>query len=212
MKKTLYLLIVLCLLLGLTACNNSQGNGTEKSSTEIGKGSEIVNDSETSSENETSSEPEKVYDLYVNGVGYDVGVTLEFEVTLTAPDTEFAWCCPSLNIYKEGVTDPAAIQASIEFKDEPMNELLISNKGDYEYKDTYYSYWSYIDVMEMFVDPTNGKPLDCTNGLYLYSPQITFKEAGNYTITVTSGNGYSEMAEEFAKYDNCFSIKVKVLE
>lgn len=207
MKKIIYALTMLCLVLGLTACGSNASGDTENDSVAANNGTE----SGVTTETDTSSEPEKVYDVYVNGVGYDVGVTLEFEITLTAPDTEFAWCCTSLNIYKEGVTDPEAIDASIEFKDEPMNELLISNTGDYEYNDECYSYWAYFDVLEMFVDP-NGKPLDCTNGLYISSPQITFNEAGNYTITVTSGNGAPEMAEAFAKYDDCFSIKVTEIE
>lgn len=206
MKKFICVLTVLCLIFSLTACG---GNNTENGSTEGGAGTEkdTTSQGDTNTEADNSSEPEKVYDVYVNGVGYDKGVTLAFEVTLTAPDTEFASCCPSFNIYKEGVTDAEQIRASFSYGEEYINPLLICNTSSPQHNEDHYSDWGYYDVYARFIDP-NGELLDCTNGLHIYTQELTFKEAGNYTITVTSGNGEPDMTEWFAKYDDCFSIKI----
>ncbi len=217
MKKIFYLLMALCLVLGLTACGSSDDS---KETTPNSQSQDSTDDSskETSSEKETTTETPttvdtKVYDVYVNGVGYDIGTTLEFKVTLTADDTEFSSCCPSFNVYMEGIDDPDTIEAAIDmdFSDDYMNPLLINNVASPEYDAEYYSYWGYYDLLALWESP-DAEKLDITEGLHIYSPRVTFNTAGNYTVTVTSGNGEPSMTDWFAKYDNCFSIEISVIE
>lgn len=215
-KKLIGFLTVLCMTIGMTACGSTDSN-TEVSSqpsteTDSEVSSQPSTEADTTVESEVSQEPEKVYDVYVNGVGYDKGVTLEFEITLTAPDTEFASCCPSFNIFMEGVTDAEQIEQTVDFSsnDSSINPLLINNVASPDYDNEYYSYWGYFDLLALW-DAPDGDPLDITNGLVIYAPRITFNEAGNYTVSVTSGNGAEEMKETFAKYDNCFTFTTKIV-
>lgn len=219
-KKAFCLSMVLCLILGLSACGSSDTEketvsdttgkqDTTVTSPETTTKSENTTQPETTTELETTTEPEKVYDVYVNGVGYDKGVTLEFKITLTAPDKEFTSCCPSINVFMEGVTgyDQIAAAAEIDPNYDSINPILINNVADMNYGLDYPSFWGYFDLLAKWESP-NAEPLDITNGVYLYSPRITFKEAGNYTVTVTSGNGDADLKDEFAKYDNCFTFTV----
>ena len=236
-KKLMSLFIVLCMTMGLTACGSTDTNSevasqpstetesevasqpstetesevTPQPSTETE--SEVAPQPSTETESEIASEPEKVYDVYVNGVGYDKGVKLEFEVTLTAPDTEFLSCCPSFNVFMEGVTDPVVIANNIEFdsNDDSINPILMNNVAYDEYDLEYYNYWGYYDLLAAWNNP-DAEPYDITNGIMICAPQITFKEPGNYTFTVTSGNDSEELRETFAKYDNCFTFTTKVVE
>ena len=219
-KKIFYLPMMLCLILGLSACGNSDteketsSNPTNKQNatatpSENTDKSENATEPETDADSENATEPEKVYDVYVNGVGYDQGVTLEFKITLTAPDKEFTGCCPSINVFMEGVTgyDRISAAAVIDPNYDSINPILINNVADMNYGLDYPSFWGYFDLLAKWESP-NADPLDITNGVYLYSPRITFKETGNYTVTVTSGNGDVDLQDEFSKYDNCFTFTV----
>ena len=156
---------------------------------------------------EQTTEDTKVYDVYVNGKGYDKGTTLQFKVSLKANDKEFVICCPSFNIAYEGSTDPEAIYGFIEYDITDNNPLLFSNMGSDDYDKEYYYFWEYYEVLARWNNP-DAPPLDITDGIYVYTATITFNEPGKYNISVTSGNGYEEMAEDFAKYDNCFTVEV----
>lgn len=165
---------------------------------------------EPTTEEPTTEEPTteaKVYDVYVNGKGYDKGTTLRFKVSLKANDTEFRMCCPSFNVAYEGSTSGEEIYEFIEIDTDDCNPLLVSNQGDVSGENEYLSYWEYYDVLDLWNNP-DGSPLDITDGIYVYTVYVKFNEPGKYNISVTSGNGYEEMAEEFAKYDNCFTYEI----
>lgn len=165
---------------------------------------------ETTTEEPTTEEPTteaKVYDVYVNGKGYDKGTTLKFKVSLKANDTEFSICCPSFNVAYEGSTSGEEIYEFIEIDTDDCNPLLVSNQGDVNGENEYLSYWEYYTVLDMWDNP-DGKPLDITDGIYVYTVSVKFNEAGKYNISVTSGNGYEDMADDFAKYDNCFTYEI----
>ena len=217
-KKFLILGLALSMCLFSTACSSDTAkeakiNATDESSTETSS-KKTENKTENSAEKNTEeatkeqqTEAEKQYDVYVNGKGFDKGATVSFKVNLKANDKELVQCCPSVNIACEGVTDPEVIESFVEYNETDTNPLLISNTGDSKYKDEYYLFWGYYDLLDRWNNP-DAPPLDITEGIHVFTAEITFSEAGNYTVTVTSGNGYEEMAEEFAKYDNCFSLEM----
>lgn len=176
---------------------------TEETTTE--KPTEETTTEEPTTE-ETTTEA-KVYDVYVNGKGYDKGTTVKFKVSLKANDTEFSICCPSFNVAYEGSTSGDEIYEFIEIDTDDCNPLLVSNQGDVDGENEYLSYWEYYTVLDMWDNP-DGKPLDITGGIYVYTVSVKFNEAGKYNISVTSGNGYEDMADEFAKYDNCFTYEI----
>ena len=156
---------------------------------------------------EITTEDAKVYDVYVNGKGYDKGTTLKFKIYLKANDTEFTICCPSFNIAYEGNTNPEEIVKYIDYETVECNPLLFCNTGFDEYNKDYFYYWEYYEVLDMWNNPA-GKPLDITDGIYVHTISVTFKESGKYNISVTSGNGDKEMADEFAKYKDGFTFEI----
>ena len=172
---------------------------------------EEVKDTTVKSEIESTEEPttkdNKVYEVYVNGKGYDVGDTVKFSVSLKANDTEFTSCCPSFNIAYEGNTNPEEIAGFIEFDTIEDSPLLVCNTGFDEYDKEYYYYWAFFDLLARWNNP-DAPPLDITEGVYVYTAVVTFNEPGNYNVSVTSGNGNEDMVEEFAKYDNCFTVEI----
>lgn len=212
---------VACLAFGLCACSEGE-NGNEGNSSTILDNTETTAESTTekptpsASETETTTNKEdesttipKTYDVYVNDTGFDIGSVIDVKVSLKAPDTEFRRCCPSFNVFLEGETNPEKIENSLEmdFGIDYINPLLINNVGSPEYDKNYYSYWGYYDLLALWNSP-DASPLDITDGIHVFTARITLKEAGKYTITVTSGNGAEGMEEEFKKYDNCFSVEI----
>ena len=202
MKKFLTLLLAVCICLFPTACSSNTPEGNQNTDN-----SSVTPDKESSDE-PTSEDTTKIYDVYVNGKGYDKGTSLKFKVFLKANDKEFTSCCPSFNIAYEGNTNPEEIYGFIEINEEvDINPLLICNTGFDEYDKEYYTFWAYYDLLARWNEP-DAPPLDITDGIHVFTTEIKFLEAGKYTISVTSGNGNEDMVEEFAKYDNCFSIEV----
>lgn len=232
-KKILALCLVMGMCLMSTACGADEKKTNETESTVVTtelttpvdeeSSSEVVQTTEKAveesteepttempTEEPTTEEPTteaKVYDVYVNGKGYDKGTTLKFKVSLKANDTEFRMCCPSFNVAYEGSTSGEEIYEFIEIDTDDCNPLLVSNQGDVSGENEYLSYWEYYDVLDLWNNP-DGSPLDITDGIYVYTVYVKFNEPGKYNISVTSGNGYEEMAEEFAKYDNCFTYEI----
>ncbi len=230
-RKIVYWLTSACLTFGLCACNERENGNEDDTST-------ILDDKETTtqisttttdlttekptpsaSETETTTNQEdesttipKTYDVYVNDIGFDIGSIIDVKVNLKAPDKEFRRCCPSFNVFLEGETNPEKIENSLEmdFGIDYINPLLINNVGSPEYDKSYYSYWGYYDLLALWNSP-DASPLDITEGIHVFSARITLKEAGKYTITATSGNGAEGMEEEFAKYDNCFSVEISLV-
>ena len=104
-KKILALCLVMGMCLMSTACGTDEKKTSETESTvatielttpaQDESSSEVVEPttekpSEESSEEITTEEATteaKVYDVYVNGKGYDKGTTLKFKVSLKANDT-----------------------------------------------------------------------------------------------------------------------------
>lgn len=225
-------LVALCLTVGVclmsTACGGDDSkskettssvvttDGSEETSSEV---AETTKKAEADSSEETegtteeitteepTTEPEKIYDVYVNGKGYDKGTTLNVKVFLKANDKEFTSCCPSFNIAYEGNTNPEDIAGFIEYVEKSSNELLVCNQGDVDYDNEYFSFWGYYDLLARWNNP-DAPPLDITNGIEVFTAVITFNEPGKYNISVTSGNGGEGLEELFAKYDNCFSIEI----
>lgn len=217
---TLLLAVSICIL--PTACNSnapeasqpvvddSESNNSESNSSDTNQNND--NSSNTSTENPSdepaSAPPEKQYNVYVNGKGYDKGACLQFKVSLKANDTSFTQCCPSVNIAYEGNTNPEEIYGFIELNEEvDSNPLLVCNTGSDEYNKEYYTFWAYYDLLARWNAP-DAPPLDITDGIYVFTSEIKFLQPGKYTISVTSGNDNEDMAEEFAKYDNCFSFEI----
>ncbi len=225
-------LVALCLTLGVclmsTACGGDDSKskettssvvttaGSEETSSEVAettKKAEADSSEETEATTEEitteepTTEPEKIYDVYVNGKGYDKGTTLNVKVFLKANDKEFTSCCPSFNIAYEGNTNPEDIAGFIEYVEKSSNELLVCNQGDADYDNEYFSFWGYYDLLARWNNP-DAPPLDITNGIEVFTAEITFNEPGKYNISVTSGNGGEGLEELFAKYDNCFSIEI----
>lgn len=217
-KRSLILCLALSACLLATACSSETSN-TSSEDTSIST-SDVSNNSTESSPVATSekitteitteeitTEEQKQYDVYVNGKGFDKGATVNFKLSLKANDTQFVRCCPSVNIACEGVSNPEDICNSVEYDETDTNPLLISNNGSDDFNQEYYSFWGYYELLARWNAP-DAPPLDITDGIYVYTARITFNEPGNYTVNVTSGNGYEEMAEEFAKYDNCFTLEI----
>lgn len=225
-------LVALCLTVGVclmsTACGGDDSkskettssvvttDGSEETSSEVAettKKAEADSSEETEATTEEitteepTTEPEKIYDVYVNGKGYDKGTTLNVKVFLKANDKEFTSCCPSFNIAYEGNTNPEDIAGFIEYVEKSSNELLVCNQGDEDYDNEYFSFWGYYDLLARWNNP-DAPPLDITNGIEVFTAVITFNEPGKYNLSVTSGNGGEGLEELFAKYDNCFSIEI----
>lgn len=230
-------LVALCLTVGVclmsTACGGDDSkskettssvvttDGSEETSSEVAettKKAEADSSEETEATTEEitteeptteepTTEPEKIYDVYVNGKGYDKGTTLNVKVFLKANDKEFTSCCPSFNIAYEGNTNPEDIAGFIEYVEKSSNELLVCNQGDEDYDNEYFSFWGYYDLLARWNNP-DAPPLDITNGIEVFTAVITFNEPGKYNLSVTSGNGGEGLEELFAKYDNCFSVEI----
>lgn len=225
-------LVALCLTVGVclmsTACGGDDSKskettssvvttaGSEETSSEVAettKKAEADSSEETEATTEEitteepTTEPEKIYDVYVNGKGYDKGTTLNVKVFLKANDKEFTSCCPSFNIAYEGNTNPQDIAGFIEYVEKSSNELLVCNQGDEDYDNEYFSFWGYYDLLARWNNP-DAPPLDITNGIEVFTAVITFNEPGKYNLSVTSGNGGEGLEELFAKYDNCFSVEI----
>lgn len=225
-------LVALCLTVGVclmsTACGGDDSKskettssvvttaGSEETSSEVAettKKAEADSSEETEATTEEitteepTTEPEKIYDVYVNGKGYDKGTTLNVKVFLKANDKEFTSCCPSFNIAYEGNTNPEDIAGFIEYVEKSSNELLVCNQGDEDYDNEYFSFWGYYDLLARWNNP-DAPPLDITNGIEVFTAVITFNEPGKYNLSVTSGNGGEGLEELFAKYDNCFSVEI----
>ena len=219
-KRILGLCVAVGMSIMMTACGSDDAKSDDKETTV--KATEVTTTANNETDKETTSqkveestekpiekptEDTKVYDVYVNGKGYDKGTTLQFKVSLKADDKEFVICCPSFNIAYEGNTDPEAIAGFIEYDITDNNPLLFSNMGSDDYDKEYFYFWEYYEVLARWNNP-DAPPLDITDGIYVYTATITFNESGKYNISVTSGNGYEEMADDFAKYDNCFTVEV----
>ncbi|MBQ2982403.1 MAG: hypothetical protein IJD58_09845 [Lachnospiraceae bacterium] len=226
-------LVTLCLTLGVclmsTACGGDDSKSkettssvvtteaTEETSSEVAETTTKKAEADSSEETEATTEeitteepttePEKIYDVYVNGKGYDKGTTLNVKVFLKANDKEFTSCCPSFNIAYEGNTNPEDIAGFIEYVEKSSNELLVCNQGDGNYDNEYFSFWGYYDLLARWNNP-DAPPLDITNGIEVFTAVITFNEPGKYNLSVTSGNGGEGLEELFSKYDNCFSIEI----
>lgn len=225
-------LVTLCLTLGVclmsTACGGDDSKSKETTSSVViteaseetsSEVAETTKKAEADSSEETeatteeitteepTTEPEKIYDVYVNGKGYDKGTTLNVKVFLKANDKEFTSCCPSFNIAYEGNTNPEDIAGFIEYVEKSSNELLVCNQGDEDYDNEYFSFWGYYDLLARWNNP-DAPPLDITNGIEVFTAVITFNEPGKYNLSVTSGNGGEGLEELFAKYDNCFSVEI----
>lgn len=227
-------LVALCLTVGVclmsTACGGDDSkskettsvvvttNASEEASSEVAeqttKKSEVESKEETTEKpteevttEEPTTEPEIIYDVYVNGKGYDKGTTLKIKVFLKANDKEFLMCCPSFNIAYEGNTNPEDIEGFIEFDTQDSNELLVCNQGDTDYDNEYLSFWGYYELLARWNNP-DAPLLDITDGIEVFTAIVTFNEPGKYNVSVTSGNGGEGLEEEFAKYDNCFTIEI----
>lgn len=235
MMKKLMLILVLVFVLALTACGKEENEATKEpvSTNHVEKTNEpSVNTDTPASEvpsGETTDEPapletteptpeptpeptkkpEKTYDVYVNGIGLNIGDQIDVKVSLKADDKEFTICCPSLNFYKEGVKDAEKIEAAIYIDEDNMYEHpeLFASSGDCDYKDSCFSLWSYYHLIAQWDNP-DAPPMDITDGVHIFTYTVTFKEAGYYSVDVTSGNGYEDMKDEFAKYDNCFLLEI----
>lgn len=226
-------LVALCLTIGVclmsTACGGDDSKSKETTSNvvttealeetssevdetttkkaEVESSEETEKQTEEPTTEEPTTEPEKIYDVYVNGKGYDKGSTLKFKVFLKANDTEFEICCPSFNIAYEGNTNPDDIAGFIQYETEDSNELLVCNSGDEDFDNEYFSFWGYYQLLARWNNP-DAPFLDITGGIEVFTATITFNEPGKYNISVTSGNGGEGLEEEFAKYDNCFTVEI----
>lgn len=221
-------LVALCLTIGVclmsTACGGDESkskettssvvttNASEETSSQVAETTTKKAEADSSVETEPTTEepttePEKIYDVYVNGKGYDKGSTLKIKVFLKANDKEFLICCPSFNIAYEGNTNPEEIAGFIEYETQDSNELLICNSGDANYDKDCLSFWGYYELLARWNNP-DAPLLDITDGIEVFTAIVTFNEPGKYNVSVTSGNGGEGLEEEFAKYDNCFSVEI----
>ena len=106
--KKIVLLLTLVFVLGLCACG-----GKEEIDEDATKAPENETVATTQPTKEATAQPteapEKKYDVYVNGKGFDIGDKVDIKVSIKANDKKFEGCCPSLNFYKEGVKDAEKI-------------------------------------------------------------------------------------------------------
>lgn len=219
MKRRSILLVAAVMVLSLTACGttntdtkvdsmDSQTQVTDiqqdeaQSAAEEASQVEADSQSETDSQPKTDSEDEKIYDAYINGIGFDIGSTVGVAV-LCQTDLDVESLCPCVVVKKEGESDAEKISSGLSGIDwDYETPYIYSEKDNMVDGEGYHSIWVSMG--------SYGEEFDFTEPKVILNFVVTVNEPGNYTISVESGNGEPTREEEFAQFKDAYSIQLAV--